>query len=165
MKRNVIVLIGILFICFGCSLSSNNNVGLVIEIYKSKQLLLVKDDGHQIKRYKCSIGPAKGKKQFQGDMKTPEGEYTVTSKINSQKTYKSFGISYPNADDIAYAKKYNKSPGGNICIHGFGNYNSVGKVCQFIGLNLTEGCIAVSNEEMDELFKIIPVGTKVVIYK
>jgi murein L,D-transpeptidase YafK len=162
----LIIIISI--ICSGCSSQSlndnDNNSASIIEVYKGKQILLVKDSNHNvIKSYKCSIGPSSGKKHFKGDLKTPEGEYHITSKFNSKKTYKSLGISYPNADDIAYAKKHNKSPGGSICIHGFGEFNSIGKICRFVKLNLTEGCIAVSNEEMDELFEIIPIGTKVII--
>ena len=120
-------------------------------------------NGKMLNTYTISLGfRSKGKKQFEGDGKTPEGKYFIISKNGNSIAHKSFGISYPNADDCKSAAKYRKPAGGNIMIHGL--INRVwywGKFHRFI--DWTGGCIALTNNEMDDLFKHVDVGCKIEI--
>lgn len=133
-------------------------------LYKSKRLLLVYSKGEAIKKYKVALGShPKGKKHFEGDGKTPEGKYYIDSKNPYSHYHLNLGISYPNAQDRQYARLKGKSPGGAIKIHGLPDkFAYLGKMHRFY--NWTQGCIAVSNSEIEELYKLIPVGTVIYIY-
>ncbi len=106
-----------------------------------------------IKIYPISLGKNPiGHKEFEGDMKTPEGTYTINERSANSGYHKNLGISYPNDEDIKHAQSHGKSAGGAIKIHGI--KNGLGDI---IGANhllkdWTHGCIAVTNEEIDELF-------------
>jgi murein L,D-transpeptidase YafK len=103
-----------------------------------------------------------GPKVRQGDHRTPEGSYVLDSRNPNSHFYKAFHISYPNSKDIAAAKKLGANPGGDIMLHGLSKeYAFVGKAQ---GLHdWTDGCIAVSNEEMDEIWTLVRVGTPIEI--
>jgi len=96
----------------------------------------------------------KGRKRFQGDERTPEGRYLIDFANPNSAYYLSLHISYPNAADEAYAREQGRSPGGAIFIHGQPN----GMRGRMRG-DWTDGCIAVSNEEMDYLWQVVPDGT------
>ena len=96
-----------------------------------------------------------GHKRFQGDSRTPEGRYTITYGNPQSAYYLSLHISYPNAADTAYARAHGRSAGGDIFIHGQPN----GRTGDPIRGDWTEGCIAVSNAEMDLLWQSVPDGT------
>ncbi len=98
-----------------------------------------------------------GHKQFQGDEKTPEGRYTIDYGNPQSSYYLSLHISYPNARDAAYARSQGRSPGGLIFIHGQPNGLPVGRVPG----DWTDGCIALSNEEIEALYKAVPDGTTI----
>lgn len=134
-----------------------------IVVLKSKRTLMIYSQNQLIKTYKIALGrqPA-GKKQIEGDKKTPEGNYTIWKKGPHAKYHKYLFISYPNSSDVKNAKKMHKEPGGLIYIHGLNErYAKLGKL--HILKDWTLGCIAVTNEEIDELYKIINVGTKIEI--
>ncbi len=96
----------------------------------------------------------KGHKRFQGDERTPEGRYLIDY-VNANSAYHlSLHISYPNEADKAYARSQGRSPGGAIFIHGQPN-GTQGRM----GGDWTDGCIAVSNDEMDYLWQVVPKGT------
>jgi len=98
-----------------------------------------------------------GKKQFEGDMKTPEGLYTICSRDTISSYHTNLGISYPNTSDSLYAISQGKNPGGDIKIHGFPNGHAKYQEKQFLDTDWTAGCIAVSDFEIDELYKwVIP---------
>lgn len=103
-----------------------------------------------------------GKKEFEGDHKTPEGEYFINGKSTQSKFYKNLGISYPNEWDLKNAEELGKPAGGFIKIHGFPN-DFTGNQTEGKKTDWTEGCIAVTNDEMDELYPFIEIGTKVII--
>lgn len=134
-----------------------------LEISKSKRTLSVYADGKLLKSYSISLGKNPvGAKQQEGDYKTPEGVYTINSKNASSRYHKNLGISYPNAEDIAYARQKHISPGGDIKIHGLKNGMGIlGKFHRF--LDWTQGCIAVTNDEIDELYDAVAIGTKIEI--
>ncbi len=100
-----------------------------------------------------------GHKQFEGDERTPEGRYTIDTRNPNSAYHLSLRVSYPNAEDRAFAKAQGRSPGGDIFIHGQPNGLPVGRM---VG-DWTDGCIAVTNAEMAELWQAIPDGTPIEI--
>jgi murein L,D-transpeptidase YafK len=105
----------------------------------------------------CSLGVVPGRKQYEGDKKTPEGVYTITYKNPNSVAYKSLTISYPNQEDRREGRT-----GNSITIHGTGNLVSLN---YHHSSNWTWGCVAVTNEEIDVIYKKTKTGTKVVIRK
>ncbi|UVI40513.1 L,D-transpeptidase family protein [Qipengyuania spongiae] len=99
-----------------------------------------------------------GHKQFQGDERTPEGRYTIDYGNPQSRFYLSLHISYPNAADRAYAAERGRSPGGDIFIHGQPN-GSTGRMAG----DWTDGCIALSDAQIADLWQIVPDGTPIEI--
>lgn len=133
-------------------------------INKNKRELLVFNNKDKLlKKYKIALGfEPKGKKEVQGDGKTPEGTYYINDKNPHSVAYKNLGISYPNSDDINNSKLLGKPTGGDIKIHGLmKKWTKFGRFHRLV--DWTGGCIAVSNSEMDELYKNVPIGTKIII--
>lgn len=96
-------------------------------------------------------------------MRTPEGVYTIHSRNPESSFYLNLGISYPSAEDKIYAEKLGKSVGGAIKIHGL--RNGSGWKGRFHRLSdWTAGCIAVTNAEMEELYRAVPLGTPIIIH-
>lgn len=116
-----------------------------------------------MKSYKIALGKNPvGDKQFEGDDKTPEGLYYINDKNPNSGYHKNLGVSYPNASDSVEAKSFNKPVGGDIKIHGIRNY--MGIIGKFHNLrDWTRGCIAVTDEEIDELYEHVPIGTPIQI--
>ena len=107
-------------------------------------------------------GEPVGPKTRQGDHKTPEGKYVLDHRNIHSQFYRSIHITYPNSRDVAQAKKMGVSPGGDVFIHGLPNrYGWVGKGHRL--KDWTDGCIAVTNEEMDEIWMAVPDGTPIEI--
>jgi murein L,D-transpeptidase YafK len=96
-----------------------------------------------------------GHKRFEGDERTPEGRYTIDYANPDSAYHLSLRISYPNAADEAYARERGRSPGGLIFIHGQPNAVPLGRMPG----DWTDGCIAVSNDEMEMLWQAVPDGT------
>jgi len=134
-----------------------------IEVYKSKRKMLVYSEGKLLKTYKIALGRNPiGHKEFEGDFKTPEGIYEINAKNPNSGYHKNLGVSYPNEKDIAHAKSLGKSPGGHIKIHGI--RNGSGFISKFQRWkDWTAGCIALTNEEVDELYEVVKIGTKIEI--
>jgi murein L,D-transpeptidase YafK len=132
-------------------------------VYKSKHQLLAYSRGKLIKTYTVALGrqPVFAK-QIEGDKKIPEGIYYINDKNPNSGWHKNLDISYPNQNNIKRAKQLGKSPGGNIKIHGL--QNKKGYIGKFHRWNdWTFGCIAVTNEEMDELYNAAKIGTRIEI--
>lgn len=122
-------------------------------VYKSKREMHAFYQDKLIKIYPISLGKNPiGHKQFEGDMKTPEGIYTINDRNANSSYHKNLGISYPNAQDVAFAKSHGKSAGGAIKIHGI--KNGLGDIigAKHLLKDWTHGCIAVTDREIDELF-------------
>lgn len=100
-----------------------------------------------------------GHKQFEGDEKTPEGRYTIDLRNPNSSYHLSLRISYPDRAATDYAAGLGRSPGGEIFIHGQPNGLGVGRMPG----DWTDGCIAVSNREIEALWKAVPVGTEIEI--
>lgn len=132
-----------------------------ILVDKSDRLLLLYEDGREIARYRNIRfgGSPAGHKQFEGDEKTPEGKYTIDGRNPSSRFHLSLRVSYPNAADRAYAQSKGKPPGGDIFIHGQPN----GRTGPALARDWTDGCIAVSNAEIEQIWKHVPNGTPIEI--
>jgi murein L,D-transpeptidase YafK len=136
-----------------------------ILIVKHKRLMHLRNNEVIIKTYTIVLGKEPvGHKEFEGDNKTPEGEYLIYDKTEKSDYYKNLGISYPNQNDIDFAQKIEKKPGGQIKIHGFKN-DYMGDQAEGKKTYKTAGCIAVTNKEMDEIFELVEVGTPIIIEK
>lgn len=127
-------------------------------VYKSKRQLLAYSNGQFIKTYKISLGKNPfEKKEIDGDNKTPEGNYTINDKNANSNFHKNLGISYPNKEDKANAKRIGKEAGSDIKIHGL--HNKLGFISKFHRwYDWTSGCIALTDGEIDELFKAVKMG-------
>lgn len=151
-------------------ISAKNENKIIIDklvVYKAKRQLLAYANNQLIHTYTIALGknPA-GKKQFEGDNKTPEGVYKIDYKDAKSKYHKSLHINYPNSSDIQFAKLNKKSPGGAILIHGLpNNFRWLHTIQKVHRLNdWTKGCVALTDEEIDELFDQVKIGTPIYLY-
>jgi len=148
-----------------------------IVIMKKKRRLQIFDGEKLVRQYKIALGfAARGDKEIEGDGRTPEGEFYVFTKNDQSRFFLSLGLSYPNSeaakrgmkekiisqeehDAIIKAIEEKRMPpqktalGGEIYIHGGGATEN----------DWTEGCVALRNEQMKEIFDVIPIGAKVKI--
>ncbi|MEP3420404.1 MAG: L,D-transpeptidase family protein [Erythrobacter sp.] len=131
---------------------------LVID--KSERLLIAYQGGRPIRAYRgLQFGDAPaGHKRFQGDERTPEGVYTIDTRNPRSSFHLSLRISYPNRQDRAFAEHYGRSPGGDIFIHG----QPTGRPGRMRG-DWTDGCVALTNAQIEELWQIVPDGTPIEI--
>ena len=159
------VIVAVLLFVFSCVLAAGNpdaGIDRVI-VYKQQRKLALLSQGKEVRTYHVALGGEPvGPKQRRGDHRTPEGSYVLDSRNDHSHFYKAFRISYPNQNDIAAAKKMGVSPGGDIMLHGLPKeYAWVGKAHTLH--DWTDGCIAVTNGEMDEIWKLVRVGTPIEI--
>ncbi|BBO66927.1 transpeptidase [Desulfosarcina alkanivorans] len=129
---------------------------------QARQLTLIAK-GEVIKTYTIALGgnPV-GPKEREGDNKTPEGIYFIDSRNGNSGYHLSLHISYPNELDSMRARDRGVRPGGDIMIHGIKNgFSPVGT--SHAESDWTQGCIAVTNQEMEEIYKLVPDGTLVEI--
>lgn len=134
-----------------------------IVIVKSERTLTLLREGKALKTYKVALGTTPvGAKTQQGDGKTPEGLYIVDSRNAHSQYHLSLHISYPNATDRARAARLKVNPGGDIMIHGLPPaYSYLGPLHR--AHDWTLGCIAVTDSEIEEIWKAVPLGTVVEI--
>lgn len=131
---------------------------------KSDRKLYLYSNGKVIKIFNVSFGgDIKGPKVKKGDKKTPEGIYYLDYKNPRSRFYKSIHISYPNKKDRQKAKELGVDPGGDIMIHGQVASRGDPMIWFKTVGNWTAGCIALSNKDMDELWKLIKIPTKIKI--
>jgi murein L,D-transpeptidase YafK len=104
-----------------------------------------------------------GHKRFEGDEHTPEGRYTIDYRNPDSAYHLSLHISYPNAADRDFAQSQGRSPGGDIMIHGQPNALPLADSGVRIPGDWTDGCIAVSNPEIEQLWRLVPDGTPIEI--
>jgi outer membrane protein assembly factor BamD (BamD/ComL family) len=134
-----------------------------ILIEKKERRLTLISKGKVLKTYKIALGGnPNGPKERQGDNKTPEGTYVIDSRNRNSGYHLSLHISYPNEKDKKRAKELGVAPGGDIMIHGIKNsFSWVGDL--HTEVDWTKGCIAVTDEEIEEIDKLAPNGTIVEI--
>lgn len=132
-------------------------------VQKAARQLTLLSNGEPVRTYRVSLGgnPV-GHKQQVGDERTPEGLYTISARNPNSSFHRSLQISYPNAHDRARARAAGVDPGGLIMIHGIRNgLGWVGVLHRTF--DWTNGCIAVTNGEMDEIWEFVTVGTPIEI--
>ena len=162
-RRSSVAALAILLLCSSLPAAASPPVDRV-EVFKQRHELLLLKDGKPVKTYKVALGPySMGRKERQGDGKTPEGNYVLDRRNPHSKFHRSIHISYPNADDIKRARGLGVPAGGDIFLHGLPNGQG------FFGAahrqtDWTAGCIAVTNEEIDEIWNLVPDGTPIIIH-
>jgi murein L,D-transpeptidase YafK len=134
-------------------------------IKKSERKLYLLKDGEPFRDYQIALGKdPEGAKLFEGDNRTPEGDYVLDWRNSDSDFYKSIHISYPNEDDAAFARVVGSYAGGDIMIHGVPNDpESEYPEWIWVEFDWTDGCIAVSNEDMDEIWNSVDEGTPIKI--
>lgn len=140
-------------------LADNAKISKIV-INKSERKMMVYNGNDLLNTFTVSLGSSPvGDKQLRGDNKTPEGHYFVEAKLGlgASKYHKSLRVSYPSPEQIKMGKK-----GSNIMIHGLGpKYHYFGKFHRFY--DWTEGCIAVTDNEIDQIYKATKVGVAIII--
>ena len=132
-----------------------------IVVNKAKRELLLMRRGAVLRTYRVALGRTpEGPKQRQGDGKTPEGSYTISGRNQRSAFHRSLRVSYPSAADLARARRERVDPGGDIMIHGLPNgRDAMGSA--HVQSDWTEGCIAVTNDEIEEIWRLVPNGTPI----
>jgi murein L,D-transpeptidase YafK len=132
-------------------------------VNKAERKLYLLSNGQVIKEYPISLGANPiGHKQQQGDQRTPEGTYVVNQRNPESKFYKSLLFSYPNEKDRRQAEARGVDPGGYLAVHGLPT-RSKEEAWDYIERDWTDGCIAVTNAEMEEIWKLVDIGTPIEI--
>ena len=134
-----------------------------IIIHKKERTMELMRAGQAIKTYKIALGGEPvGPKMRQGDHRTPEGVYVIDRRNAQSQFHRSLHISYPSASDRERARKVGVSPGGDIFIHGLPNgYGFIGSAHRV--RDWTDGCIAVTDQEIEEVWTLVDNGTLVEI--
>jgi murein L,D-transpeptidase YafK len=132
-------------------------------VIKGQRTLTLLSRGKTLRTYKVALGGSPvGAKEQQGDHKTPEGHYILEIRNANSRFYKSIHVSYPSKQDDERAARRGVSPGGDIMVHGlpngFGWLDATHRA-----MDWTDGCIALTNAEMDEIWNLVPIGTRIEI--
>ncbi len=132
-----------------------------IVVTKSTHTMVLYSHGAILRTYKVALGRGgSGPKEQQGDNRTPEGHYRIDAHNPHSSAHLSLHISYPSAEDRARALAAHRQPGGDIMIHGLPNgYGYIGALHR--QSDWTYGCIAVTDEEMDEIYRLVPNQTAI----
>jgi|TARA_Y100001933_G_scaffold262327_1_gene319530 murein L,D-transpeptidase YafK len=132
-------------------------------IDKSERKLVLLNGEQPLRTYSVALGAApKGAKQFEGDQRTPEGVYTIDYRNAASAFHLALRISYPNEADRVRALESGMDPGGQIMIHGLKNGQGwLGE--RHLADDWTDGCIAVTNAEIEEIWSLVELGTPVEI--
>lgn len=134
-----------------------------LQVDKSERRLELLRGGEVVASYRISLGAnPEGHKLKEGDERTPEGRYVLDYRNPRSEFYKSLHISYPSGKDRAAAKQAGVSPGGDIMLHGMPNgFGWAAPILRW--LDWTDGCLAVDNVAMDEIWRAVPDGAPIEI--
>lgn len=134
-----------------------------VVILKARRELQLMRGGKVLKTYRVALGPdAVGQKEQQGDGRTPEGIYTISGRNVKSSYHRSLRVSYPTPEQREAARRKGVDPGGDIFIHGLPNgWGWIGSGHRL--KDWTLGCVAVSNDEIEEIWRAVPDGTVVEI--
>lgn len=148
---------------YGLRGAGSFKAGMIIVRKQERRLYLISQDGAPLKSYRVALGfEPYGPKRAEGDGRTPEGIYTIDGRNPDSRFHRSLRISYPSALDLARADAAGFPPGGDIVIHGIGDVPPA-EARQHPNLDWTEGCIAVTNAEIEELWQAVEDGTPIAI--
>lgn len=165
-RPNPLVLIIAVVCLLGCGQSQSLDEGTRIDkivIVKSDRTMTLMSGERVVRIYKVALGKNPvGLKTRQGDHRTPEGLYAVDAKKSQSRFHLALHISYPNEVDRKRAQQENVNPGGDVEIHGIENgLGWLGGLHRHV--DWTDGCVAVTDSEIDEVWKVVAVGTPVEI--
>ena len=163
MKKTMLIAILLVILCGGTAVTATGRVDLV-RVDKSERRMQLLVGAVVVKTYMIALGADPvGHKQREGDERTPEGRYVLDWRNARSIAYRSIHISYPNAQDSALAQAGGYSPGGSIMIHGQPNgYGWWSWLLQ--RFDWTDGCIAVTDAEMAEIWDMVDNGTPIEIH-
>jgi murein L,D-transpeptidase YafK len=134
-----------------------------VVVSKSERKLQLLRNGEVLRSYRIALGlRPEGHKEFEGDFRTPEGLYHLSRRNPNSEFFLSIQIDYPNDRDVARARKQGVRPGGAIMIHGQPNVPRKPRD-YYSNVDWTEGCIAVSNSDMVEIWLMTPPDTPIEI--
>jgi len=132
-------------------------------VEKSARKLSLLRDGQVIKSFDISLGLSPdGAKRMEGDFRTPEGRYFLEMKNPNSDFFLSIKISYPGPEDLQNARQMGVDPGGQIMIHGHPNQPKY-PISYYRGRDWTDGCIAVSNSDMVDIWLMTSTSTPIEI--
>jgi len=135
-----------------------------IEVFKKARRLELKRDGIVLKKYRIALGFAPdGHKEREGDGRTPEGDYSIDGRNPRSAFHLSLRVSYPDDHARQKAAAAGVAPGGEIFVHG--QPNAAPSRADHPDRDWTTGCIAVTNEEMREIWSLVPTGTRITIHR
>lgn len=163
MRDRRIQLVVVLILGMHCATAAVTAQADKIVIVKSAHIMTLLSRDKVLKTYKIALGSVPvGPKHVEGDHKTPEGNYLIDAKNSHSQFHLSLHISYPSTADQERARNLGARPGGAIMIHGLASSFA------FLGplhrqTDWTDGCVAVTNAEIEEIWKLVPVRTRVEI--
>jgi murein L,D-transpeptidase YafK len=132
-------------------------------VHKAGRKMELFRDGALVASYRISLGLApSGQKQREGDYRTPEGRYRLTRRNAQSDFFLAVQVSYPEAADLSLARKHGWSPGGSIMVHGLPNALKYSRE-RYLNTDWTDGCIALSNENMLDFWLLTGQGTPIEI--
>lgn len=163
MPRTAIVIVGVwLLWSLAGSAGADTLKANRILVDKSERTLVLFADSRPIRTYPISLGlNPRGHKRFEGDKRTPEGIYLIDGKNPNSAYHLSLHISYPNEQDVRVARERGWDPGGMIMIHGLPT--GLIKASSKYEVDWTDGCIAVSNAAIEEIWQLVDEGTLIEI--
>lgn len=137
----------------------------LVIVDKSERVLQLIRKGSVLKTFAIALGRApQGAKRMEGDGRTPEGVYTLDWRNPDSQFYRAIHVSYPRPDETTHADRWGVSPGGLIMVHGLPNGIDDPRIVGHPWIDWTDGCIAVTNDEMDEIWSRVDDGTTIIIY-
>ncbi len=135
----------------------------LVVVRKGERRLSLYRNGQELRSYRISLGlRPEGHKEREGDFRTPEGRYQLTRRNAYSDFFLSIQVSYPNPRDLATARANGWPPGGAIMIHGLPNIPKYPRE-RYLRNDWTDGCIAVSNEDMLEIWLLTQHDTPIEI--
>lgn len=139
----------------------------LVLVFKAEHRLELRRQGRALRSYRIALGgDPRGHKLQEGDGRTPEGLYELDWRNAESRFFKSIHVSYPSEQDRERALALGVDPGGMIMIHGFPNWYRPGLADWiFTRRDWTNGCIAVRNDEMEEIWQAVDNGTPIMIFR
>lgn len=167
LTKTLIIMVGLLIgLATPAMATTGSGTDLIADkvvVLKGKRELQLWRDDALMQSFRVALGrQPKGHKIYEGDGRTPEGTYYLEGWKSDSRFYRAMHISYPNASDRARANSLGRSPGGAIMLHGLAQ-EIVDWGDDHYMFNWTEGCIALTNEQMDVIWRRVRPGTPIEI--
>jgi murein L,D-transpeptidase YafK len=161
----VSVAIGLALALVGCAETPQHPATYAdqVVVKKSQRKLQLMNKGQVLREYRIALGEnPDGHKLQEGDHRTPVGDYVLDWRNPNSAYHKSIHVSYPNERDRAFAQALGVDPGGMIMVHGLPNeVQSQAVRAEFSRRDWTNGCIAVQDQEIDEIWRLVRDGTPI----